>query len=262
MSKTIENLFGKEELDDFNPNYDEVLSYLQSANLGDADYTYLFKLAPIMLFGEYHGSKAAKKEVIQNMNKFRRLGITHFATEMLPLSMQPATDRYCSIGDNLDEVKAYHQKEFSRLGKNFPDLYLGMIDAAKSLGMKVIALDLDNVEETPEVRNKAWAQLLARIQTSPSSKVLAYCGSGHLGHSPYCSKVQDELKNNHGVLSRSISIIGENEHPVSRVVPCYSNPDILLRATEDLGLQGRRFVIPLKKTSHRSAEIYLHLPAA
>ncbi|MBS3074862.1 ChaN family lipoprotein [Candidatus Pacearchaeota archaeon] len=261
MSNTIDNLFGTEEFDDSNSNYDEVLSYLQRTNPKDADYAPLFRLAPLILFGEYHGSEAAKKEVIQNMSKFWGLGITHFATEMLSLSMQPAIDRYCSVGDNPDEIKAYHQKEFSRLGENFPDLYLGMIDAAKSAGMKVIALDLDNVEETPEVRNKAWARLLARIQTNQSSKILVYCGAGHIGHSQYCSKFQDELKNNHGILSQSISIIGEHDHPVCRIVPRYSNPDILLKASEDLGLQDRRFVIPLKQTPSRSAEVYLHLPA-
>ena len=261
MIKTIERMFEIGEFDDSNSNYHEVLSYLQETNPRDVDYTKLFTLAPIIFFGEYHGSEAAKNEVIQNMGKFRDLGITHFATEMLPLSMQPAIDRYCNIGDNLGHIKDYHQKEFLRLGEKFPDLYLGMIDAAKSLGMKVTALDLDDVEETPEVRNKVWGRLLAKIHHDyPSSKVLTYCGSGHIGYSGYCSKVPNELQNNHGIKSKSISIIGDNDHPISRIVPRYSNPDILIRAIEDLDMQDKRFVIPIKETTSRSADVYLHLP--
>ena len=93
----------------------------------DTDYSRLIGNAQVVMLGEtHHETSDYQDEVANSLQRFKQLGYTHFAMEMLQTD-QDLTNSKVVINDLVDTFTLGHAKVYKQ---------------AKSLGLKIIGLDM------------------------------------------------------------------------------------------------------------------------
>ncbi len=262
MFKDIGAVLGIPSIDP-SSQYSGIMSFLDTTPL-PVDYSTLFSIDKVLFFGEVHSNRSPKDEVAGRMKLLRNAGVTHLAMEMLLERMQPAIDRYYEVGNNKEELLAHFRKKWD-CGPGIPEKYLELIDAAKSCGIKIVGLDIDFSEndtrpKTEQIadQNTNWANVIFNtLQENPDTKVLVYCGSGHVGYSQTVSKANLELARK-GIISTIIRSIGGSCF-VPPLHSCAGFEEYFERAIIDRELGDKEFTIAVKAKLNRSADLYVHL---
>jgi Haem-binding uptake, Tiki superfamily, ChaN len=154
--------------------------------------------ARLVYFGETHTSQGSKHFLRGLLPELKARGYSVLAMEMFNISQQTVLDDFFAGRAPLDDVRVALQSAWSHESQG----YLDLIAAAKTLGIRVLALDdRSRVPNYPQVENirlrdLIMAQRLADALTAdPSLKIFAFTGALHA----QCS------------LSRSQAILSQSE---------------------------------------------------
>jgi len=240
----------------------EVQDYI-GRNQVDIYYASLFQTERVIFLGERHTTISDKQELVDNLSLMRNAGLTHLAFEMFSASMQGAIDRYYQSGDNRNEIFSYLQDHWGDKGEGVAEKYMEIVDTAKNLGIKIIAIDIDsdeyqskNPSETWVKRNRQWAKLIAEKLEDGEAKVLVYHGSGHAGYYPVDDRANNELRKL-GHDSLTVKYCGGEMFEKGYV---YGFDDKVAKSAVELDLQKNRFAVNVNRSTSRGGDLYIHLP--
>lgn len=140
--------------------------------------------APVLFFGERHPDTDIKFFLTENMDQLRALGINALALEMFNSRQQGVLDAYLADQLTADELRAELGKVWGY--SSIHDVYMTLIEAAKSHGMRLIALDDRDTDvqggffEEIHFRDRHMANVLSEaVLKDPSLRVMVLSGSFH-----------------------------------------------------------------------------------
>ncbi|MCG7565790.1 hypothetical protein MHM95_05755 [Pseudoalteromonas sp. CnMc7-15] len=145
-----------------------------------------------------HHPAAYKYEAIRALKELKKAGFTHFAMEMLPLSLREKVNTYQQTGKGLETLKHHFDQNWSWTSGAATG-YLELVKAASSLGLKVVPLDMpielmdiienkcnwnqvesEGCRDSHTHRNYLWAEIINEtLSKSPQYKVVAYMHRYH-----------------------------------------------------------------------------------
>ncbi len=157
----------------------------QHGNKANIDYLTTHKVDPYHLIiqkfnegtkavflGEMHSSSISKSQQFcaDLIPKLKKAGVRYLALE-IPTYMQESVDVY-SVGDKTE---------------GFFDMYVGIINAAKTSGMDIICFDpripidawLSGAQEPPGADRRMALNVALKLPDNPDAKVLVYAGAAH-----------------------------------------------------------------------------------
>jgi len=240
----------------------EEISHFITRHREIVDYAKLWpKEIPVLFIGERHTVKADKEEIIKNLAVFKKLGMTHLAMEMLREEQQKIVDDY-SAGkiDRGKVLEIFKQGWDKRPG--IAEKYMELLDAAKSNGMRILAVDLytDSSEygttEFFRKRNANWARIAESILQDKKSRILFYNGQSHSGY----NKVHDsanEILERTGIKSSVVEFAGGEVAPSD----VYFFVDKVAKAAQNLEIGREKFSLRIKSDDDvRGMDVVIHLP--
>ncbi|MGF1727649.1 hypothetical protein [Photobacterium nomapromontoriensis] len=160
------------------------------------NYADMVKNSKLVLLGESsHAIPHYKVELIRALKALKALGFTHFAMEMLPISLKEKIDLYNRTGRGKDSLINHFKAYWSNVDVNY---YQDISTTAKSLGMVIVPLDIPyeqfdlypdecSVESLKNktckdlhiVRNESWAKTLVTL-VNRGNKVVAFMSKWHV----------------------------------------------------------------------------------
>jgi hypothetical protein len=236
----------------------------------------------VVCLGENHSEDADKIEAIRIFNELKPLDFGYALFECVLKSRQKILDDYVS-GDSaskkalIDFLKSEGWgSHSSNLGGRGVEPYFEMIDCAKRLGYRLIAIGNHQRDEIEAIRDNYWMALnVAEIlEKDPNARIIAVTGATHAfpNYIPESDVVlegylmrqdiPDIVRKIAGVRSITFECIGGFKDAEYRN---YLNPEnVLEKHIEKKGWAEERFFIPvLSEISALSAEAayyYVHLP--
>lgn len=247
--------------DDAQPS--DIQTYLAQQR-GTIEYGTLYKVVPVVFFGEGHSNISAKNELIENITTLKKAGLTHLAMEMFPKALQVEIDRYYLSVKNRETLLRHLQEHWNH-GEGTPEKYLAIVDAAKIEGIKVIGIDNTSVEQGQAgivEQNREWAKTIASIiAKQQGAKLAVYGGLGHIVYSPFVSSVNQELLKTYHIPSISVAY-GCGSSPSLPLEHASTLGDRIDAIAPSLGLENEKFALPIKNNTFgvRRADLYIHLP--
>ena len=237
---------------------DEVVTYIKESRQSVSYHQMVSPDTRVFALGETHNMIGSRIEAVIALDEFYKLGFTHLGIEMLDTSMQKILDKYCVDGTGREEIYSHLDRNFRWIVSS-ADEYMQIIDKAKSLGMKIIALDLPseqrNVLPREEILRKRDEEMAKRtmdvLNESDSNKVVTFSGKVHAG---YTGTVMTQLLRKSGIEVVSAHIIGDSD-----------TTGYLEEAALQAGVSNERFMFtararfPKSKTAP-SADFVIHLP--
>lgn len=226
------------------------------------DYAKLWpKEMPVLFIGERHTVKADKDEIIKNLAVFKKLGMTHFAMEMLREEQQKIVDDYLSGKIDKGKVLDIFKQGWDK-GQGIPEKYMELLDVAKSNGMHILAVDVYtasseyNTAEFFRKRNANWARIAESILKDKKARILFYNGQSHSGY----NKVHDsanEILESMGIKSSVVEFAGGEVASDDT----YFFVDKVARAAQSLKIGGEKFGFRIKSDDDvRRMDYVVHLP--
>lgn len=226
------------------------------------DYAKLWeKETPVLFVGERHTLMSDKDEIIKYLPEFKKLGMTHFAMEMLREDQQKIIDDYLAGKVTRDEVlKIFKDGWDKRPG--IPEKYMELFDAAESNGIHILAIDLytDSSEygtaEFFRKRNANWARIAESALKDKEARILFYCGQSHSGY----SRVDDsanEILEKMGIKSKVIEFAGGEVAPRD----AHFFVDKVAKTAQTLKIGREKFGLRIKSDDDvRGMDYVIHLP--
>lgn len=225
------------------------------------DYAAIWEDAPALFVGERHNSIADKDEVILNLPDWQRQGLTHIAMEMFSEEHQPTLDAYFEGSTDRQAVLEL-LKEWDK-GEGVIEKYMEMVDAIKSSGLRLLAVDLYTLSdkyfstEFFRQRNENWARIIKQaIDENPQARVLVYDGQSHSNYNMVHDSANEILAAK-GIKSKVIAFTGAeklNHEP-------YNLQDKVTRSAEQIGIAQEKFGLRLDSAAPtRPADCVIHLP--
>lgn len=131
----------------------------------------------VFFVGEFHNDPKAKMLLASQLPALRKAGFTALALEMFVSTDQGLLDAFSN-------GQASPQQVAERLRTSWgwiPEAYVSLMTAAKQLGMKLLALDMDrNVTYSIEERDAHMASVLrAVLVRNPAEKIVTLQGGQH-----------------------------------------------------------------------------------
>lgn len=215
--------------------------------------------AQVLIFGEAHGAKAHKIELISIMAELRQAGVTHLVMEQMPTSKQYLTLDYRNHRIDGDQLAL----EIKNVWGWEPASYVQLIDAAQANDIEVVFMDSDlervdlsapdwkERELAAEKRREAhWNDVFAGLfQSNPSARVVVLVGSFHTEVNQQLPPLQEQLAQI-GIKSNVITLEGGDFFYRSNVI----------EAARLANLEGRRFIIATEPTDSPTQSVYdIHL---
>lgn len=239
------------EISDFIAKHKEVVDY---AKLWENE-------TPVLFIGERHTLKSDKDEIIRSLPMLKKLGMTHLAMEMLREEQQQIVDNYLAGKITREKVLEIFKDGWDK-GPGIPEKYMELLDAAKSNGMRILAIDLYtasseySTEEFFRKRNANWARIAESVLKDKKAKILFYCGQSHSGY----NKVDDsanEILEKMGIRSKVIEFAGGEVAPED----AYFFVDKVAKAAQGLKVGGEKFGLRVKSDDDvRGMDYVIHLP--
>ncbi len=234
----------------------------------DVDWSKIFPSdKSVLFFGERHGSGVIKDELIANMEQ---LHVSHIGLEMLPTNLQPAIDQFLDPNSSAEQVNASRQRLYDHFKEywnpGMEEKYMGVIDQAKKLGIRVVALESpsyyategsDEGAHTLGTRNKNWAEVIDRtLSESPGARMAVLAGENHGGYSPKNNRLNQVLAEKY---HRDSVVVGfsSNDARSSRI---RSMSDLVNSATSGTDMSHQRFLVRLNRETNRDVDYVIHLP--
>ena len=133
----------------------------------------------VFIFGETHTSAATKDELANNMDIFKKAGITHLGMEMFGTDVQGMLDEYSQGGSNEDEIRNYLREKWGYEGA--VDNYMNMIAADRDAGISIVALDTPGHAGDIEERNDHMVSVVEDIlRNDNGAKIITLTGTMHI----------------------------------------------------------------------------------
>ncbi len=238
----------------------EVAEFIRS-HREDVDYSQIWGDAQALFIGEIHDVLAHKDEVIRNLPDFQRQGLTHVAMEMFREEHQPTLDAY--FAGTADRNAVLELLEGWDKGPGVKEKYMEMVDAVKTAGLGLLAVDLytagSNFFSTNFLRNRNynWARIIKQtIDRTPNARVLVYDGKHHSNYNILQDSANETLANM-GVSSVVIALTGGEKQTKK---PWDLEENVTL-ASEQIGVGQDRFALRLDRNiPTRPADYLVHLP--
>ncbi len=249
-----------------NARFEDILNYLKTSrevvNYSNIWYQHI----PVLFIGEHHKNLFHKNEIIKQIPKLRKIGLSHIALEPLLEKHQLIINEYYNRTVSRERVLNIFQERFN-YGAGIPEKYLEIVDTAIKHGLKVLAIDIDiHASEYFNhaffvTRNYNWAKIIKKtLKDSPEfnykPRVLVYCGSLNLGYD-LTTLNTNEILFHKGTRSLVIKFIGgEKPHYFSD-----SLGDKIAIAARKLGIADTKFGIFITPTTlTRPADYFIHIP--
>ncbi len=220
----------------------------------------------VLFIGESHPVISHKDEIIKQMQEFKKTGMTHLAFEFVLENDQQIIDDY--YANKVPRAKVLgvllHQDD------KIKDKYMQMIDAAKSNGIKILALDIydKRVNTNPlmppgDMRNPNWARIISQITNEDQkTRVLAYGGRGHFGYDKIGSTANQIFgrMSPSSVKSKVVSFTGgEKQTGLPEIFPSFAEK--ISYVSQNNGMGGKKFGISVNSnTMPRPGDYIIHLP--
>lgn len=241
---------GIEEISDFIAKHKEIVDY---AKFWD-------KETPVLFIGERHTIKSDKDEVIKNLPIFKKLGMTHFAMEMLQEEHQKIIDEYFDGEISREKILEIFSKGWDKR-PGMAEKYMELVDAIKLNGMHVLAIDLYTASSEYDTaaffrkRNANWARIAESVLKDKKTKILFYCGQSHSGY----NKVDDsanEILEKMGIKSRVIEFAGGEKTGQD----AFFFVDKVAKAAKNIRVENEKFGLQIKSDDVREMDYVIHLP--
>lgn len=217
---------------------------------------------PVLFIGERHTVMSDKNEVIKNLDLLKRLGLTHVAMEMLREEHQAIVDAYFSGKIDKQKVLEIFKDGWDE-GPGIPEKYMELVDAIKTTGLKLLAVDLYtagpeyDTEAFFKRRNENWARIIGEvIKQSPKARVLVYNGQSHSGYNMVDDSANEILKNVYNIQTTTAEFAGgEIAHDN------FFFSDKIGKAAQTLKIGKTKFGLPVAPTAETREAVYMiHLP--
>lgn len=169
------------ELAEWTTNSCNILSYLKTNHKNLDESIKIFEQSQVVYVGETHLDQGAKHYLKRVLPDLKKIGYEVLAMEMFNQVDQDSLDKYLNNEISLNDLKVVMQKAW------FYELsaYLELIEEAKFLGMRIVALD-DRLTAPKEpmlenliYRDEKMSQQLLRELQSGSHKIIAFTGGLH-----------------------------------------------------------------------------------
>lgn len=238
---------------------DECANYIKS-NRQEVDYT---KMVPadsrVVSVGENHANPRAKAEFKASLQELKNLGFTHVGMEMLGTDQQQLIDEYVQTGarknELLEQLKEFQRYRYANVN------YLEIIDEAKRLDLKIVALDMpDNLRDDLKdkgISRDIWMKQTIKtiLDSDTNNKIVTFSGRIHMD-AWEGSQTMAGLLREDGVSLTSVNLSGGKQTDGIWVVD---------RAARKAGVDKDRFMLPcqskLKNTAVRpSFDWIIHSP--
>jgi uncharacterized iron-regulated protein len=220
----------------------------------DVNYKKIAGDARLVMIGESsHSTEAYKYEAMKALKQLKAAGFTHFAIEMLPRIMQESIDFYQRTGNGFNVIQKYFDQYWTH-GYLVPHSYGELVKTARTVGLKIIALDItvdemsmlddacsyDNAKaklcfDTHTKRNISWASTIGNIlKESNQNRVVAFMSRWHAVEAAAFQEGLDTLVKKQGVRKvRFIDYIGG--------ITCLSERDCRNTSNENSDLKQEYF---------------------
>ncbi len=177
--------------------------------------------ARVAYVGEIHITSQAKVVMIENIKALKAAGYTTLAMEMWNSSAQDTLDNFIK---NLTDPTTFETTFHNQWSYNSAP-YIEMMNAARDVGVKIIAIDVrDKVDKKQaytfaqelEWRDEKMAENLSvYLNNNPEEKVIVFCGQLHA----YTHLTQDNtqssqiqyLKAKTGIQAQSFIVVGSTD---------------------------------------------------
>jgi hypothetical protein len=228
-------------------------------SMESVDYSRIWKKdIPVMFVGERHTDLADKDEIIRQLTDLKKQGMTHLAMEMLEEQHQETINGY--IKGIVEREEIVSLLKFWDKGPGIVEKYIEMIDAAKSNGIKVVAIEIPMQSHSlfSEERDKNWARVIKNIVSSDQdARIMVFCGSGHAAYKISKKNTANEFLNSMGISSVVVKFAGGDDDYSD---PCISS-EIIGAAAAKIGQQNNKFGLRMNSDkATRSADYFIHLP--
>jgi len=216
------------------------------------------KETPVLFIGERHTLKSDKDEIIKSLPEFKKLGVTHLAMEMLQEKQQKIIDDYLAGKVARDKVLKIFKNGWNK-GPGIPEKYMELIDAAKSNGIRILAIDLYTKYDTGKFfrkRNTNWARIAEAILKDKKARILFYCGQSHSGYNKVDDSANEILKKI-GIKSKVVEFAGGE---IASDDP-YFFVDKIAKAAQNLKIDQKKFGLRINSNDDvRGMDYVIHLP--
>jgi len=148
----------------------------------------------VLALGEVHTREITKQEIIDNLKRFKELGFTHLGLEAFRSDFQTELDEYQETGENEEAVVEDIQNSFGKYSPNTTMLYLQMLDQAKQIGIKTVAINMPRPMyesnqghglDAGSLRDQWMAEMVQRvIEDKNERKIVTFTGQYHVESSP------------------------------------------------------------------------------
>jgi uncharacterized iron-regulated protein len=131
--------------------------------------------AKVVFIGEHHPNESSRKYVISQLGDLKEKGFTVLALEMFNSKNQELLDRFSKNEASSKDLLMYLKAEWGWR----PETYVALLEEAKKLGMKLVAIDDRTGGDTP-ARDQNMAQVLAKLVVEqPETKIVVFSGGIH-----------------------------------------------------------------------------------
>ncbi|WP_221794329.1 ChaN family lipoprotein [Oceanobacter mangrovi] len=165
----------------------------------------------VAIFGEVsHNTNIYKIEFLKALPELKRRGFTHLGMEMFPANLQSELNKFSNTASGSKELAEFLEENWSWGNGSNSVLYFKIIEKARSLGIKIIGLDLPydqhqqydtcNSKQLSDgtckqsshlARNIFMTDLIANI-TNHGGRCIAFM---HYYHAVYISDFEAGIKN-------------------------------------------------------------------
>ena len=164
----------------------------------------------VLLWGDDHGDRNSPTRFSKALESLKTAGVKAVAMEGFRENQQPLVDQWKDAGKGtaLEKSLEGQLKEYVHTAindtKEFEDKMMDVMRAAKDAGLKVLCVEPNGIKMTfggdgegghpPGDRNENWTEITQKYLTdNPSSKVVAFAGTGHFIHLPQDDTFADKI---------------------------------------------------------------------
>lgn len=136
--------------------------------------------AQVLVFAEDHTANSIRAFIQSQLPQLQQQGVRMLAMEQLPSNLQPLLDRW---DDTARQTVRQYLDNWWNKGPGVVDSYMSLIETAKSLGMRVIAMEHPGaLQMNRGAVDPYWANIIQSNLAGGRIAVLG--GSGHMGFGP------------------------------------------------------------------------------
>jgi len=156
------------------------------ATVAPIDYSRIITpSSQVIAFGETHPHRAVRIALSEAMPQLKVLGVTHLGMEALGTDIQNEVDKYRPNGNSISRQRLVEYVK-NQFGWD-PEGYISLLEAAKKVGIEVVALDLPNQEravldqndDSSQKRDEYMSEQVQNIITNRGNKIVTLTGAGH-----------------------------------------------------------------------------------